>query len=72
MQSNAKRIWIASSGLLMLGLLAACKTTGTTATTAEVCLIWRPVTYSASQDSARTIEEARENNARRDAYCKAS
>jgi len=69
MQSNAKRIWIASSGLLMLALTAGCKTTPTTATGSDVCLIWRPVTYSASQDSEQTIEEARENNARRAAYC---
>lgn len=69
MQGNAKRISIASSGLLMLGLLLGCKTTPTTATGSDVCIVWRPVTYSASQDSEQTIEEARENNARRAAYC---
>ena len=71
MQSSGKRISIASSGLLMLALTAGCKTIPTTGT-ADVCLIWRPVTYSASQDSAKTINEAREQNARRNAYCEAS
>jgi len=69
MPSNAKRISIASSGLLMLGLLEACTTTPSTATGSDVCIVWRPVTYSASHDSAETINEARENNARRAAYC---
>lgn len=53
----------------MLVLLLGCKTTPLTATGPDVCIVWRPVTYSASQDSAETIEEARENNARRAAYC---
>jgi len=69
MQHSAKRISIASSGLLMLGLVAGCQTTHTTGTTPDACLIWQPVTYSASQDSAATIKEVREQNARRDAYC---
>lgn len=69
MQNSNVRTLIASSGLLMLGLVAGCKTTHTTATTSDVCLIWKPVTYSASQDSAETITEVREQNAKRDAYC---
>lgn len=69
MQCGAKRILIVSSGLLTLGLVAGCTTTHTTGTTPDVCLIWKPVTYSASQDSSETITEVRDQNARRDAYC---
>ena len=55
----------------MLVLLAACQTTRTTATADKaVCSIWQSVTYSASQDSQQTIAEVRQQNARRDAYCK--
>lgn len=69
MLKSAKKPSIASSVLLMLALLAACKTTPTTATD-DICLIWTPVTYSASQDSQATIDGIRALNARRDAYCK--
>jgi hypothetical protein len=55
----------------MLVLLAACQTTQTTATVDKaVCTIWRPVTYSAANDSEQTIAEVRQQNARRDTYCK--
>jgi hypothetical protein len=69
MQGSAKNISFASSGLLMLVLLASCTTIPTTATTPDVCLIWKPVTYSGSEDSAETIRQVREQNAMRDAYC---
>lgn len=54
----------------MLAPLAACQTTRTTEIGKAVCAIWQPVTYSASGDTQQTIDEARANNARRDAYCK--
>lgn len=38
----------------------------------DVCLIWKPLTYSASGDTGRTVEEIRDLNAKRDAYCGAS
>jgi len=69
MPKIARTISIASSALLMLGLLAACTTIRTTATTPDVCLIWTPATYSASRDSPETVEGNRALNARRDAYC---
>ena len=55
--------------LAMLVLPAGCTTIPTTGTTPDACLIWKPVTYSASQDSGETIKEVRNQNARRDAYC---
>lgn len=69
MPKCAKPNLTASAGLPLLGLLASCATTHTTATAPDVCLIWHPVTYSASQDSEETVREVREQNARRDAYC---
>ena len=66
MQRRNVKTLIASSGLLMLALLGACKTTPTTGTD-EICLIWKPVTYSAGQDSGETITEVREQNAKRNA-----
>lgn len=62
--------WSGYAGLLMLALLAGCKTTRTTGTTGDVCLIWTPVTYSATQDSTDTVQEVRDLNARRDSYCR--
>lgn len=54
----------------MLALLVTSCQTPTTATgAADVCLIWRGIEYSASQDSTETITNVRENNARRDRYC---
>lgn len=69
MLKSAKKTSIALSVLPMLGLLAACQTTPTTATMDDVCLIWQPITYSASGDTPRTVDEIRAQNARRDAYC---
>jgi len=69
MLKSVKRTSIVLSVLPMLGLLGACKTTPTTGTD-DVCLIWQPITYSASGDTPRTVDEIRALNARRDAYCK--
>ena len=55
----------------MLALLAACQTTQTTATSDDVCLIWRAQSFSATGDTPETIAEVRERNAKRDAYCNA-
>jgi hypothetical protein len=56
--------------MLPLLALAACQTTTPTIGTGrEVCLIWSGVTYSAKGDTARTVEEIRALNAKRDAYC---
>ena len=68
MLKSAKKTSIASSVLLALGLLAACKTTPTTGTD-DICLIWTPITYSGSGDTPRTVDEIRAQNAKRDAYC---
>ena len=56
----------------MLGLLAMCQAIPVTGTTGSkpVCLIWKDITYSGSEDSAQTVQEVRELNAKRDAYCK--
>lgn len=69
MPKLATRTLSVSSALLTLGLLAACQTTPGTATTDDVCLIWDDITYSGSGDTSLTIEQVRELNARRDAYC---
>src|SRR5690606_17876357 len=69
MLKSAKITSIALSVLLGLSLLAACKTIPTTGTMDDVCLIWRPITYSASGETPRTVNEIRAQNARRDAYC---
>jgi hypothetical protein len=49
-------------------LLAGCATTtGTGAISA--CSVWRPITWSV-QDTDRTIEGVKANNARRAAFCR--
>jgi len=53
---------------MLLALSAGCKTIPTTGTD-DVCLIWRPITYSASQDSPETIDGNRALNAKRETYC---
>ena len=68
MQRRNVRVLIASGGLMLLALLGACRMPPTTGTD-DVCLIWKPVTYSAGRDSGETITEVREQNAKRDAYC---
>ena len=54
---------------MLLALLVGCKTTPSTGTTSDVCLIWKPVSYSAAGDSLETIDEVRHQNARRQAFC---
>lgn len=54
---------------MLLVLPVGCMTTRSTGTTGDVCLIWKPITYSAKSDSADTVEEVRNQNARREAYC---
>lgn len=68
MPGIGRRNWTVSGVLLLLVLLAGCKTTPSTGTS-DVCLIWKPVTYSALKDSPETIGEIRSQNARRMAYC---
>lgn len=79
MKSSSFRV-SASIGLTLLGmtsLLVGCQLTQTTETaainldrelTAQVCDVWKPVTYS-SRDTDQTQLEARANNAAREAYC---
>lgn len=56
--------------LVLPVLLATCETTPSTGTISnEVCLIWRPLTYSARGDTPETVEQVRAHNARRQAYC---
>lgn len=35
----------------------------------SVCLAWKPVLFSRLHDTPETIEQAKANNAARDAYC---
>lgn len=69
MQSAVKPILLVSGGLMLLVPLLGCTTTPSTGIPNEVCLIWRPVTYSASRDSLETVEEIRAQNARRQSFC---
>lgn len=69
MQSIAKLSLPVSGVLMLLVLPVGCMTTRSTGTTGDVCLIWKPITYSAKSDSADTVEEVRNQNARREAYC---
>ena len=62
------------SALLALVLLAGCSQTLTTAITPKgkvpnVCLLWKPQTYSAKTDSPETVAEIRQRNAEREIYC---
>lgn len=63
------------SVLLMLSLVACSSLNSPIQTTAisqsltEVCKVWKIITYSAKSDSAETIEQVRQNNAARRAYC---
>src|SRR5690606_10797887 len=68
MRKAATKTLSVSSGLMLLALVVGCKTIPTIVTD-EVCLIWKPVTYSAAQDSEQTISEVRQMNAKREAYC---
>ena len=60
--------------LLLLALLCApataCTTTRSTAIDKGVCSIWSPLTYSASKDTPETVLGIRQNNAKRQAFCK--
>jgi hypothetical protein len=69
----------AAACALLLTLATGCSTaslsitpTQTTETriAADVCSVWLPVSYSASQDTAETVLRVRAGNAARDAYCK--
>jgi hypothetical protein len=51
-------------------LVASCATTTGIGGTEAACSIWRPISWS-QQDTDRTIEEAKLNNARRAVWCKA-
>lgn len=54
----------------MLALaMTSCQTRETATPGSEVCLIWRGVDYSATNDSAETVAAIRAENARRAAYC---
>lgn len=55
--------------LCALMMLIACVPTLTTATTA--CRAFKPITYSAAQDTPETVQAVREHNAAWDALCKA-
>lgn len=66
-----RRTLIVSVMLPLLALaMTSCQTRETATTGNEVCLIWRGVDYSATDDSAETVAAIRALNARRDAYCK--
>jgi hypothetical protein len=49
---------------MLLLMLPACKTTGTTATTIESqCSAWRAIRYSAKKDTKLTVDQVRIHNA---------
>lgn len=54
--------------LALLLILVACKTTQTTVTDTS-CTAFRKITYSASGDTAITVQQIREHNAAWDALC---
>lgn len=66
-----QRTLITSALLLTLALaVTACQTPATATSGArDVCLIWTPLEFSATGDTAETVRELRDLNARRDAYC---
>jgi hypothetical protein len=44
-------------------MLAACATTGTTATTVKAqCAAWRAITYASQHDTAETVRQVRVHN----------
>ena len=60
--------------LALLLILTACSTTPTIGTSGEeinrvVCESFKPISYSASRDSERTIAEIREFNAALETFC---
>ena len=63
-----------SNGLPLLAVLygltmAGCSQTPTIATTRAECAVWPVITYSASKDSGQTVQEVRQANATREAWC---
>jgi len=69
MQSAGKLISLALGVPMLLASMAGCKTTPSTGIPSEVCLIWKPITFSASRDTPETVEEIRAQNARRQVFC---
>lgn len=73
--SNAFRIFVLCA--ISLTLLSACKTVNTAVTSPCVAqaagqeAAWRAISWS-SKDTLKTIEEVKANNARHEAWCKAS
>jgi hypothetical protein len=60
-------------------MTAACGTTPTTGTIGladtspiyrSICQEWRSISFSASKDTKRTVDEIRGNNAAREEFCK--
>ncbi len=55
--------------MLFLVTLPGCASlTGSAATNASVCSVWKPISWS-SKDTDATIVEVKVNNARREAWC---
>lgn len=50
-----------------LTMLTACGTTNSTAT--STCIVFAPITFSASKDSPETVMQVREHNAAYDEVC---
>lgn len=60
---GVKRLAVTLSLLSMPCLLAACQTTGMSATTNKaICGPWRPITYSAKKDTPATVKQIRTHN----------
>jgi len=79
MPSFRKPAQLAMLSLLLIASLPACSTLSkpiptaataapTSAATPQVCLVWKIVRYS-KDDTALTIEQARQNNAAQRAIC---
>jgi hypothetical protein len=56
--------WAAPAAALLAScMLAACATTGTTATTVRSqCAAWRAITYASRHDTAETVRQVRVHN----------
>jgi hypothetical protein len=68
--ARGRKTWIGLSALLTLPLtLTGCQTTQTTATTDDVCLVWKAVRYSGKGDTSETVDQVVALNAARAVYC---
>jgi len=61
--------WLLPFALAGTLIGAGCATTSTIGTETK-CMVFRPITYSAQNDTKKTIEQVRKHNAAYEALCK--